>query len=146
LKDAAQEGRLIPLKALSGTFGADEDTALLSYAESRSAVDFIVNDPRLGPAKLARTVAAFKGGVTYDDALKAGLGVNVDELDAMWRASLPYNAAPQPNAPAPTRPQSAPDLSWSTPLGLIALGAFLALLVVVGIMLLVVALRPKRKT
>jgi hypothetical protein len=149
LKQAAEEGRLVPLKALSGSFGANEDTALLSYAESRSVMDFVVSDPRFGPEKLARTVAAFKDGVTYDDALKAGLDVTTDELDALWRASLPYKVAPQSNAPEPSRPQSQPatDFSWSTPLGLIALGAFLALFIAGGIVLLIVALRrPKRKT
>jgi hypothetical protein len=146
LKQAAEEGRLVPLKALSGSFGADEETALLSYAESRSAVDFIVDDPRFGPEKLARTVAAFKDGVTYDDALKAGIGVTTDELDALWRASLPYKVAPQSNAPQPTRPQPSTDSSWSTPLSLVALGALLALFLLGGIFLLAATFRQRRKT
>jgi hypothetical protein len=146
LKQAAEEGKLLPLRALSGSFGADENTALLSYAESRSAVDFIVSDPRFGPEKLARTVAAFKGGVTYDDALKAGLGVTADDLDALWRASLPYKLTPQSNAPESTRRQPGTDLSWSTPFGLLALGTFLLLFVLGGISLIVMSLRAHRKT
>jgi hypothetical protein len=145
LKQAAEEGNLLPLKALSGSFGADEEAALLSYAESRSAIDFIVSDPRFGPEKLARTVAAFKDGVTYDDALKAGLGVTVDDLDALWRASLPYKLSTQTNAPESTRRQPGTDFSWSTPFGLLALGAFLLLFLLGGISLLVMSLRPRRK-
>ncbi len=100
LKQAAEGGGLTPLKALSGSFGADENTALLSYAESRSAVDFILNDNRYGPQKFARTIAAFHNGVTFDEALQAGLGITVDELDKEWRASLPYALSPssQPGA------------------------------------------------
>jgi hypothetical protein len=95
VKEAAKEGRLVPLKALSGSFGADEDTALLSYAQGRSVVEFILTDSRYGPEKLAHTISAFREGVTYDEALKAGLGVTVDELDQQWRASLPFEVAPQ---------------------------------------------------
>jgi hypothetical protein len=35
-------------------------------------------------------VAAFREGVTYDEAFEAGLGVTVEEIDEQWRASLPY--------------------------------------------------------
>ena len=136
----------MPLKTLSGLFAADEDAAQLSYAESRSVVDFIISDPRFGPQKLARTVATFKDGVTYDDALKAGLGVTTDDLDALWRASLPYNLTPQTNAPAPSQPQPASDLSWSTPFSLLALGAFLILFLLGGLSILVTSLRRRRKT
>ncbi|HEX9988215.1 MAG TPA: peptidase MA family metallohydrolase [Chloroflexia bacterium] len=100
LKAAAEGGYLPPVKALSGSFGADEDVAFLSYSQSRSVVEFILNDSRYGPEKLARTVAAFKEGVTYDEALMSGLGVTVDELDSQWRASLPYKVAPPGSAPS----------------------------------------------
>src|SRR5206468_3267671 len=72
LREAVEAGKLVPLRALSGSFGADEKEAILSYAESRSAIDFILRDSRYGPEKFARTVAAFRQGVTYDDAMKAG--------------------------------------------------------------------------
>lgn len=96
LKEAAGKGRIVPLRALSGSFGADPETALLSYTQAGSVVEFILKDTRYGPEKLARTVAAFREGVTYDEALQAGLGITVDELDEQWRASLPYEIAPQP--------------------------------------------------
>lgn len=146
VKQAAEEGRLLPLKSLSGSFGADDQSAVLSYGESRSAIDFIFNDSRYGPEKFARTVAAFREGVTYDDALKAGLGITVDELDQQWRASLPYKAGAPGTAPAP-RPsgsssQTSPADVWSTvwpylvlPLALCGLlfvaGAVVTLIVVV---------------
>ncbi|HEX8597255.1 MAG TPA: peptidase MA family metallohydrolase [Chloroflexia bacterium] len=90
LRWAAENGALPPLNALSGSFGADEESAMIAYAQSYSAVEFLLTDSRYGPDKLARTVAAFRDGVTYDEAFEAGLGVTVDEVDEQWRASLPY--------------------------------------------------------
>jgi hypothetical protein len=129
LKQAAQANALPPLRALSGSFGADEEAALVSYAQSGSVVDFILNDPRYGPAKLARTVAAFKEGVTYDEALKEGLGVSVDGLDEHWRQALPY----KPSAPG-----------WLDPLAFGAIAAGAALFVAGGVVAFVVWRRRSR--
>ncbi|HET6263067.1 MAG TPA: peptidase MA family metallohydrolase [Chloroflexia bacterium] len=94
LRWAAEHGALLPLNSLSGSFGADEESALLAYAQSHSAVEFLLTDSRYGPDKLARTVAAFREGVTYDEAFQAGLGATVDEIDQQWLASLPYEIVP----------------------------------------------------
>jgi hypothetical protein len=93
LKQAAENGTLRPLKALTGSFGAYEDDAILAYAESRSVVDFLLSDDRYGPSKFAKSISAFRAGVTFDEALKTGLGATTDEIDAQWRASLPYTVA-----------------------------------------------------
>jgi hypothetical protein len=129
LKMAAEANELPPLRALSGSFGADEITALLSYAQSGSVVEFILEDARYGPSKLARTVAAFKEGVTYDEALRAGLGVSVDELDEQWRQALPY----KPSAPG-----------WLDPLAFAAIAAGGVLFVVGGVVAFVVWRRRSR--
>ncbi len=114
LHAAAIKGKLIPLKSLSGSFGANEDTATLSYAESRSAIDFLLSDNRYGPEKFARTVAAFREGVAYDEAFKAGVGVGVDDIDAQWRASLPSQQGSNPVAPAPSAARTGFDFSlWN---------------------------------
>ncbi len=136
LKQAAEDGSLKPLKALSGSFGASEDEAVLSYAESRSAVDFLLSDNRYGPAKFAKTVTAFHEGVTYDDALKAGLGATVDEINQQWRASLPYKVAAPNTTPNVIR-NTLPNLA---PIVLIGLGVFVGLLIA-GVFLAIVALR-----
>lgn len=131
LKYAAETNRLPPLRALSGSFGADEETALLSYAQSGSVVEFILDDARYGSTRLARTVAAFKEGVTYDEALRAGLGVSVDELDEQWREALPY----KPAAPG-----------WLDPLAFAAIAAGGVLFVAGGVVALVVWKRKSRTT
>ncbi|MBF6612225.1 MAG: hypothetical protein IVW55_03775 [Chloroflexi bacterium] len=139
LKKAAEEGSLVPLKALSGSFGADEKTALLSYAESRSAVDFILTDDRYGPQKFARTIAAFHNGVTYDEALQLGLGITVDELDKEWRTSLPYKIGSLSPAAQLSAPQSSGVAGLftgmlSNAIVAVAVAVFVALSLVAGIL------------
>ncbi len=144
LREAASEGRLVPLKALSSPFGADEETSLLSYAQAGSVIDFVVEDKRYGPQKLSRTISAFREGVTYDEALQAGLGVTVDELDEHWRDSLPYEVV-APAAPQSTQPSSnRQTFTWSnSPLVLVPLFVC-ALMVLAGGILTVVMLARRR--
>ena len=52
LKQAAEDGQLIPLKALSGSFGANDETAMLSYGESRSVIDFHLPRQPLRPREV----------------------------------------------------------------------------------------------
>jgi hypothetical protein len=142
LKAAVEESRLLPLKSLSGSFGADEESALLAYAESRSAVDFIVADSRYGPEKLARTIAAFRGGVTYDEAFKAGLGVGVDDIDAQWRASLPYRPVPVGATHAGSN-DPLRDLSPTTVAAIAVAGLCAFFFLVGGVVTLVLLLRRR---
>ncbi|MDQ5824009.1 MAG: peptidase MA family metallohydrolase [Chloroflexota bacterium] len=138
LRWAAENGALVPLNALSGSFGADEESALLGYAQSHSAVEFLLTDSRYGPDKLARTVAAFREGVTYDEAFVAGLGVTVEEIDEQWRASLPYEVVANNSA---TLTRSIWDLLvW------VAAAVGLLLFTAGGIVTAIIVLRRRRST
>ncbi|HMQ33535.1 MAG TPA: peptidase MA family metallohydrolase, partial [Chloroflexaceae bacterium] len=101
--EAAVAGTLIPLEALAGSFPADTERALLSYAQSRDVVEFIV--ATYGEGALRELVAAFAAATPADEALPAVLGVTVDELDAAWRATLPPQTGEPPTVAGP---QSAP--------------------------------------
>jgi hypothetical protein len=47
------------------------------------------------PEQMEQLVNAFEEATPLDEAVQHALGVaSVDELDAAWRASLPYDAAP----------------------------------------------------
>ena len=132
LREAAEGGWLVPLRALSGSFGADEDKARLSYAQSGSVVEFILEDRRYGADALAKTVAAFREGVTYDDALKAGLGITTDQVDEQWRDSLPYQVAPPGGTPGNnTRQDVMPQ--WVRTLLFITLAALATLFLAGGL-------------
>ncbi|MGI8690248.1 MAG: peptidase MA family metallohydrolase [Thermomicrobiales bacterium] len=88
LFDAATGGTLIPLRALDAPFPLDPNRALLSYAESESVVGYITNAYK--PGTLPALVAAFKDGLSYDEATQRVLKEGIDALDADWKASLNY--------------------------------------------------------
>jgi len=104
LQSAVREDRLISIWALSSNFPTDSKQAELSYAESYSVVRFVVDS--YGQASMSRLLAEFRQGATYDDALRAALGVDTYGLDDAWRASLglgPALAATPAVAAAPVR-------------------------------------------
>jgi hypothetical protein len=107
---AASENRLIPLEALSSSFPADPNQALLSYAQSRDMVEYILNT--YGEAKLQKLTDAFANATSVDVAVQEALDRTVDDLDAEWRKGLP-----QPSGPAPdlAGPQVAPADRFSDP-------------------------------
>jgi hypothetical protein len=84
---AARSDTLVPLEALAASFPTDPDRALLSYAQSHSVVDYIIDT--YGTDKLTELVDAFSEATPVDEALPQVLGLTVDELDAAWRETLP---------------------------------------------------------
>jgi hypothetical protein len=88
VKDAAEKGHLFSIRALNSNFPYDAADAALAYAESYDVVRFIIDT--YGQEKLAAVIAAYRDGVSYDDALRRGIGVDIDQLDRLWKASLDY--------------------------------------------------------
>jgi len=89
LRDAADNGKLIPIRALNSPFPFSTDQALLSYAESESIVDFIIS--AYGSKYVGALVSAFKDELSYDQAVKKVLKESIDDLDKEWKASLNYS-------------------------------------------------------
>jgi hypothetical protein len=87
LEEAARTDQLIPLEALSASFPADPDRALLSYAQSHSIVAYMFDT--YGTEQVKQLVGVFNEAVPVDEAIPQVLGVSVDDLDAQWRATLP---------------------------------------------------------
>ncbi len=96
LKNAIRTGQLIPVRALNSSFPDDPNQALLSYAESRSIVDFIINQK--GADKMAALLQAYAGGVSNDEAVQTGLGISIDQLDTDWKIWLGYGGDRQVSA------------------------------------------------
>ncbi len=86
LERARREGTLPSLRALGGGFGTDQESALLGYAASRGVVAFIV--ATYGEDGVRRLLAAYREGVTDDEALARSLGTTVDGLDRAWKQWL----------------------------------------------------------
>ena len=74
---------LISVRSLSSPFSAYTGESLLSYAESYSLVEFLINN--YGQAKMLELLLTFKQGSSYDAALEKVYGFDMDGLDALWR-------------------------------------------------------------
>ncbi len=87
VKEAAQEGKLIPLTSLAAGFGQhDEARIRLAYAEGLSAVKYLVS--RFGKAGLARLLAAYKAGHTTEEAFSEALGVSMGRFQQDWAEAM----------------------------------------------------------
>jgi Peptidase MA superfamily len=98
VEDAAGTRTIIPLDGLIGAFPTTRDRFFLAYAESVSAVDWIVaNKGRDALVKLIRSYAA---GVSDDEAFKDAIGMDVATFERAWldayHAEVPTRLGPQP--------------------------------------------------
>ena len=86
LEKAVSEDRLISARSLCSPFSAESEKAYISYAESYSLVEYLLDN--YGQDKMLNLLTLFKQGNTYDEALTRVYGFDIDGLDARWRASL----------------------------------------------------------
>jgi hypothetical protein len=93
--EAVQRGQLLSLAQISGSFPPDEYVAALSYAESLSVVQFILE--RYGAKAMAAFLQAFKEGKTTDEAITHAFGLSLEDFEDAWKeylAQLPLPAEP----------------------------------------------------
>jgi hypothetical protein len=86
LKEAISEDNLLSVRSLCSPFSAEPEKAYLSYAESYSLVEYLLNDYSGG--KMLNLLTLFKRGSTYDEALTKAYGFDIDGLDTRWQESL----------------------------------------------------------
>ncbi len=102
-----RDGGLLPLWSLTGSFGYKENDVRLAYAESLSAAVFL--EERYGSDGISKLLAAYKSGLSGDEALVQGLGVTIFDLQSEW---LEWMGVDPEMYPAPT---AEPTLAWPTP-------------------------------
>ncbi|MFN2189120.1 MAG: peptidase MA family metallohydrolase [Candidatus Promineifilaceae bacterium] len=99
-------GRLLPLWALTGSFGNDDAEVALAYAESLSAATFI--QEVFGDKGITELLAAYKDGMGGDEAFKKSLGLDIIGLQEEWLRWMDVDPVMYP---APT---AEPTLVWPT--------------------------------
>jgi hypothetical protein len=103
---AAADGTLIPVDGLTGQFPTTADRFSLAYAESVSAVHFLIRT--YDQDALISLIRSYADGRTDDEAFQAALGVDVDAFAAAWLADLeakaPTRYGPQPPPAGPIPP------------------------------------------
>jgi hypothetical protein len=96
LEEAILEDELISVRSLCSPFSAYSEKAYLSYAQSYSLVEYLLDN--YGQDKMLDLLALLKQGSTYDEALTEVYGFDMDGLDACWRATLTSPVVPVPRA------------------------------------------------
>ena len=91
LEEAISKGELISVRSLCSPFSAYAEKAYLSYAQSYSLVEYLLDN--YGQESMLDLLAILKEGSTYDEALTEVYGFDIDDLDARWRATLISYAA-----------------------------------------------------
>jgi hypothetical protein len=86
LKEAREEGRLLPLEELCVPFSPDPRTAMLSYAQSASVVSFIREE--YGSEAIRELLSAYADGASCRSGLEEALSVSLSQLESNWRMSL----------------------------------------------------------
>ena len=104
LGTAIANDTLFSVRSLSGAFSEISDKANLSYTQSYSIVNFLLET--YGRDKMNDLLLALRDGKTIDAALQSIYGFDVEGLEDAWRASIgakPRVAGPQPTTtPQPT--------------------------------------------
>jgi len=89
------------VRSLSSPFSAHAEESVLSYAQSYSLVEFLIND--YGQSRMLELLLSFKEGSGYDAALERVHGFDMDGLDNLWRSQfdLPARTSEKTELPAP---------------------------------------------
>jgi hypothetical protein len=86
LQKAILENELISVRSLCSPFSAETEKARLSYAQSYSLVEYLLDN--YGQERMLELLAILKQGSTYDEALTEVYGFDIEGLDARWRGTL----------------------------------------------------------
>ncbi|UCH50596.1 MAG: peptidase MA domain-containing protein [Chloroflexota bacterium] len=83
LKKAINQQKLISVRSLSSPFSAKSEEAYISYAESQSLVEFLIQNH--GKDKMLNLLSLLKEGNSCDEAMIEVYGFDQDGLDTLWR-------------------------------------------------------------
>jgi hypothetical protein len=105
VSQAAKSKTLMPLQALTGQFPTTADRFYLAYAESVSAVDYLIR--RYGQAPFQKLVKSYSTGRSDDEAFTAAFGVDTTAVNKGWLAdngitsSQTFGPQTAPGGPVP---------------------------------------------
>ena len=104
LDRAIQNDTLLSVRSISGSFSEVSDQADLSYGQSYSLVNFLIET--YGQDKMTELLGGLRDGLTLDQALEQTYGFDVDGLEEAWRQAIgakPRTVSAEPTAqPTPT--------------------------------------------
>ena len=120
LQEAILEDKLISVRSLCSPFSAETEKARLSYAQSYSLVEYLLDN--YGQDRMLDLLTLLKQGSTYDEALTEVYGFDIDGLDARWRGTLASHTV----ISVSRIPEQSEGTAWQSHPALIAVLAALA--------------------
>ena len=86
LEEAISDDDLISLRSLNSSFPVDHSGAYLSYAQSWSLVDYLIEE--YGWSRMQRLLGVFSEGAAYERAIERVYRMDLDDLQTAWFQSL----------------------------------------------------------
>jgi len=86
LEKGIRDDNLISVRSLASPFSAYADRSYLSYAQSYSLVEFLIDS--YGEAKMLELLDTFSRGSSYDGALETVYGFDMEGLEDLWRVEI----------------------------------------------------------
>jgi hypothetical protein len=120
LEKAVAEDELISVRSLCSPFSAEPEKAYISYAQSYSLVEYLLDN--YGQDRMLNLLTHFKQGNTHDEALTRVYGFDIDGLDASWRGTL----TPHTVTAVSRSPERSEGAAWQSHPALIAVLSALA--------------------
>ncbi|MCP4356778.1 MAG: hypothetical protein GY796_02015 [Chloroflexi bacterium] len=111
LTEAIDNNAILTIPQLEGSFSIHGDRARLSYAQSYSLVRYLLDD--FSQAEMLTLLETFTAGATPDEALQTTYGLDTNELEDVWRASI--GAEPRSFTAPATTPTAVPTLALAAP-------------------------------
>lgn len=86
LSRASEDGSLIPIENLCGTFPPEQGRSFLSYAESESFTRFIIDN--FGQTGLLALTSGYGDGLDCSQGMQQALGQSLNSVEGEWRATV----------------------------------------------------------
>ncbi|HKZ54205.1 MAG TPA: peptidase MA family metallohydrolase [Anaerolineales bacterium] len=100
LQEAIDADTLLPVRTLSGGFAEDPGQANLSYSQSYSLVNFLIE--RHGRERIIELLAELRNSATIDEAMQQLFGFNIEGFEDEWRAAIGAQPRRPDSIPTPT--------------------------------------------
>jgi hypothetical protein len=81
-----KDNTLLPVRSLSGGFSEDSTKADVSYSQSYSLVNFLID--KYQPEKMIDLLNTLRNGATVDEALQKVYGFDIDGFEDAWRTAI----------------------------------------------------------
>ena len=104
--EALTENTLLPVRSLSGGFSEDPSKADISYTQSYSLVQFLIE--KYGQDKMLDFLRTLRDGATVDEALQQAYGFDIEGFEDAWRAEI--GAQPRSGSAAKPTPTRVPTI------------------------------------